>query len=192
MTTTSMIRAEQRSASMSRHFWLNDEQWAAIEPLLPQVHTGPERQDDRRIISGILHRLREGCTWRAVPEVYGPYTTVYNRYNRWSQRGLWQGIFAALVGCKEPPTVTMIDSTAVKAHRSSAGARQSPQKGGSRPKRSVARAAAGQPRSTPSSTTSQAACNYLRLPSLPKSSSATRPMTLIICAASCTRVARWR
>jgi hypothetical protein len=51
------------------------------------------------------------CTWRAVPEVYGPYTTVYNRYNRWSQRGLWQGIFATMVGYNEPPTVTMIDST---------------------------------------------------------------------------------
>jgi transposase len=37
---------------MSRHFWLDDEQWAIIEPLLPQVHTGPERVDDRRIISG--------------------------------------------------------------------------------------------------------------------------------------------
>ena len=83
---------------MNRHFWLDDEQWAIIEPLLPQVHTGPDRVDDRRIVSGILHRFREGCTWRAMPAVYGPYTTVFNRYNRWSQRGLWQGIFAALVG----------------------------------------------------------------------------------------------
>ena len=46
---------------MSRYFWLSDEQWADIEPLLPKVHTGPERVDDRRIISGILYRLREGC-----------------------------------------------------------------------------------------------------------------------------------
>ena len=137
---------------MSRYFWLSDEQWAVIFALLPQVHTGPERVDDRRIISGILHRLREG-TWRAVPEVYGPYTTVFNRYNRWSQRGLWQGIFTALVGSNDPPAVTMIDSTAVKAHRSSAGARKSPEKGGSRPRRSVARVVAERPRSTPSSTT---------------------------------------
>jgi len=57
---------------MNRHFWLDDEQWAIIEPLLPQVHRGPERVDDRRIISGILHRFREGCTWRAVPEVMVP------------------------------------------------------------------------------------------------------------------------
>ena len=115
---------------MSRYFWLSDEQWAVIEPLLPKVHTGPERVDDRRIISGILYRLREGCRWRAVPEVYGPCTTVFNRYNRWSKRGLWHGIFAGLVGGNDPPAVTMIDSTAVKAHRSSAGARRSPEKRG--------------------------------------------------------------
>ena len=113
---------------MNRHFWLSDEQWAVIGPPLPQVHTGPKRVDDRRIISGILHRPREGCTWRAVPEVYGPHTTVFNRYNRWSKRGLWQGIFATLAGCDGPPPVTMIDSSVVKAHRSSAGARRSPGK----------------------------------------------------------------
>ena len=66
------------------------------------VHTGPERQDDRRVISGIIHRFREGCRWRALPEEYGPYTTVFNRYNRWSQRGLWQRLFAALVECSGP------------------------------------------------------------------------------------------
>jgi transposase len=64
------------------NFWLNDEQWAAIAPHLPMIHTGPERQDDRRVISGIVHRLREGCRWRALPDEYGPYTTVFNRYNR--------------------------------------------------------------------------------------------------------------
>ena len=74
---------------MSDNFRLSDAQWAAIAPLLPMVHTGPVRQDDRRIISGILHHLREGCRWRALPAEYGPYTTVFNRYNRWSKRGLW-------------------------------------------------------------------------------------------------------
>ena len=73
---------------MADNFWLSDAQWAAIEPRLPMVHTGPVRQDDRRIISGIVHRLREGCRWRALPDEYGPYTTVFNRYNRWSKRGL--------------------------------------------------------------------------------------------------------
>ena len=51
---------------MSDNFWLNDRQWAAIASLLPMVHTGPVRQDDRLIISGILYRLPEGCRWRAT------------------------------------------------------------------------------------------------------------------------------
>jgi transposase len=84
--------------------------------------------DDRRVISGIIHRLREGCRWRALPDEYGPYTTVFNRYNRWSKRGLWQRIFAPLVECSGPP-LTMIDGSALKAHRSSIGAR----KGGAKP-----------------------------------------------------------
>ena len=133
---------------MADNFSLSDEQWAAIEPHLPMVHSGPERKDDRRVIRGIIHRLREGCRWRAFPDGYGPYTTVFNRYNRWSQRGLWQQIFAVLVGCGDPPTLTMIDSSAVKAHRSVSGAR----KGGRKIKLSAARAAGARQKSTRSST----------------------------------------
>ena len=113
---------------MADNFWLNDAQWALIEAHLPKVHTGPERKDDRRVISGILHRLREGCRWRALPDEYGPYTTVFNRFNRWSKRGLWQKIFAALVEFDDLPALMLIDSSAVKAHRSAAGA-----KGGKEP-----------------------------------------------------------
>ncbi len=128
-------------------FWLNDWQWAKIEPLLPQVHTGPVRVDDRRIISGIFFVLREGCRWRALPDAYGPRTTVYNRYNRWSKRGLWQKLFAALADAGAAPDLAMIDSSAVKAHRSASGA-----KGGSATKRLVAAAAGARPRSTRLST----------------------------------------
>ena len=133
---------------MADLFWLNDSQWAAIEPHIPKVYRGKRRVDDRRVISGIVHRLREGCRWRALPEAYGPYTTVFNRYNRWSQRGLWQAILAALVQSAAPPGTAMIDSSSIKAHRSAAGA----QKGGSACRPSAARAAAAPPRSTSSST----------------------------------------
>ena len=68
-------------------FWLSDEQWAAIEPHLPYYAAGRRREDDRRIISGIIHVLQSGCRWRDCPPEYGPSTTVYNRYNRWSGRG---------------------------------------------------------------------------------------------------------
>jgi transposase len=133
---------------MADHFWLNDPQWALIAPHLPRVHTGPERKDDRRVLSGIIHRLREGCRWRALPDEYGPYTTVFNRYNRWSKRGLWQKIFAALVEAGDPPALVMIGSSAVKAHRSAAGA-----KGRRRGKPLAARAAAERRKSMRLSTT---------------------------------------
>jgi transposase len=60
---------------MAGLFWLNELQWAAIEPLLPHWG-GKPRVDDRRIISGILHRFREGLRWRALPDVYGPISEV--------------------------------------------------------------------------------------------------------------------
>ena len=63
-------------------FWLNGKQWAQIEPHLPTNQTGPAREDDRRIISGIIHMLQCGARWRDCPPDYGPYTTIYNRFNR--------------------------------------------------------------------------------------------------------------
>lgn len=52
---------------MADRFWLSDAQWAVIEPHIPKVYKGKRRVDDRRVISGIVHRLREGCRWRALP-----------------------------------------------------------------------------------------------------------------------------
>ena len=67
-------------------FWLGDDAWSVIEPLLPRNQPGARRVDDRRVISGIIHVLQSGCRWRDCPGEYGPYTTVYNRFNRWSRR----------------------------------------------------------------------------------------------------------
>ena len=131
---------------MADTFWLSDAQWSAIEPHLPMVHTGPVRKDDRRVLSGIIHRFREGCRWRALPDEYGPYTTVFNRFNRWSKRGLWQNIFKALVEAGGVPELGMIDSSAVRAHRSASGA-----KGGRKTRPSAARAADARRKSTRSS-----------------------------------------
>lgn len=121
---------------MGRLFWLSDEAWARIEPLLPHGKPGKPRVDDRRVISGILHVLKTGCRWRDVPAAYGPPTTVYNRFNRWSRRGLWQRLFQALATDGSPPEELLIDSTFVKAHRSAAGG-----KGGRGNKRLAPRAA---------------------------------------------------
>lgn len=71
---------------MKSNFWLSDEQFSLIEPHLPYRATGKRRKDDRRIISGIIHVLQSGCRWQDCPPEYGPSTTVYNRYNRWSKK----------------------------------------------------------------------------------------------------------
>ncbi|WP_024511893.1 transposase [Bradyrhizobium sp. ARR65] len=101
---------------------------------------------DRRVISWIIDVLRAGCRWQDCPSCYGPPTTIYNRFHRWSARGIWQKLFRALVTAS-PNDVHMIDSTTAKAHRSASGG-----KGGRRNRRSGARAAGARPKSTPLST----------------------------------------
>ena len=126
---------------MSSEFWLSDKQWAAIEPLLPKNQSGAHRVDDRRVISGIVHVLKSGCRWQDTPSVYGPPTTIYNRFHRWGARGVWRKLFQALVQTSSGD-VQMIDSTSAKAHRSAAGG-----KGGLPSRPSVGRGVAGQQKS---------------------------------------------
>jgi len=121
--------------------WLSEVQWAVIEPLLPNLG-GKPRVDDRRVISAILRRYREGLRWRAIPAEYRSRTTLFNRFSRWSAKGICQSLLAALAACDDPPEIAMVDSTAVRAQPSVAGAGGSgmwgrPQRclrrGGSRP-----------------------------------------------------------
>src|SRR6202140_3542251 len=120
--------------------WLGDPGWAGLEPLLPRGRRGAHRVDDRRVISGIMHMLRSGARWRDCPSAYGPYTTIYNRFNRWSRQGIWFVIFEALTGSTGITGTIAIDSSTIKAHRSAGGG-----KGGRTSKPSAARAA-GAPR----------------------------------------------
>jgi len=106
---------------MSNLFWLDDEAWAAIEPHLPKNRPGARRVDDRRVISGIIHVLKVGCRWKDCPSAYGPPTTIYNRFNRWSRRRLWVDILEAVVARGIISKSVAIDSTYVKAHRSAHG-----------------------------------------------------------------------
>ena len=101
--------------------WLSDEAWAAIEPHLPKNQPGARRVDDRRVISGIIHMLKCGGRWQDVPAAYGPATTVYNRWNRWSRRGVFRRLLAALAEQSPVEDVGYLDSTYVKAHRSAHG-----------------------------------------------------------------------
>lgn len=130
---------------MASGFWLSDAQWAAIEPHLPKNQPGARRVDDRRVISGIVHVLQSGCRWRDCPAAYGPATTVYNRWNRWSRRCFWQHLFEALRTVSPDDDFQALDSTTAKAHRSAAGG-----KGGRKNRPSAVRAAAERLRSTPS------------------------------------------
>ncbi|RYG95928.1 MAG: IS5 family transposase [Alphaproteobacteria bacterium] len=106
--------------------WLSDAEWARIEPLLPTGRKGAHRVDDRRVISGIVHMLKIGARWRDCPPEYGPYTTIYNRFHRWSRQGVWFEIFEALTGHTGVWGSVAIDSTSIKVHRSAAGAKGGP------------------------------------------------------------------
>src|SRR5690606_28941292 len=117
---------------MKQLYWLDDAAWAKIEPHLPKGERGAHRVDDRRVISGIIHMLRTGARWRDCPADYGPYTTIYNRFNRWSKQGVWEDVFYALTGSSGVVGTTSADSTHIKAHRSAGGA-----KGGTSPMRSA-------------------------------------------------------
>jgi transposase len=128
-------------------YWLSDAEWARLEPLMPRGRRGAHRVDDRRVISGIVHMLRSGARWRDCPAAYGPYTTIYNRFNRWNRQGIWFAMFEALTGSSGIFGTAAIDSTHIKVHRSAAGA-----KGGPSPKPSATRAVGGPPRSTRSPT----------------------------------------
>ena len=114
----------------SNLFWLNDEQWENIEPHLTRDVRGKKRVDDRHVISGILHVLKSGCRWCDCPPEYGPPTTIYNRFVRWAERGVWEKLFRALADRGQSTETQMIDSTHIKAHRSASGG-----KGGSRNRR---------------------------------------------------------
>jgi transposase len=129
---------------MTDLFWLSDAQWAVMEPFMPRNQPGPERKEDRQVIAGILPVLTSGCRWRDCPSEYGPRTTVYNR---WSRRGFWKAMLAALAKAGWAGDAAAIDSTYVRAHRSAHGG-----KGGRKRRPSAPRAVARPPRSTRSPT----------------------------------------
>lgn len=110
---------------------LTDQEWALLEPLLPDL--GPRRarpwKDHRQVVNGVLWRTRAGSPWRDLPASYGCWKTVYNRHRRWSADGTWTRVLSELQrGCDlaEDRWVVAIDSTVVRAHHHSAGARHQP------------------------------------------------------------------
>ncbi|WP_155986291.1 IS5 family transposase [Novosphingobium resinovorum] len=102
---------------MSDLYWLTDEQMARLEPYFPKSH-GKPRVDDRRVLSGIIFVNRNGLRWRDAPKDYGPHKTLYNRWKRWGDKGVFLRIMEGLAApqASERKTV-MIDATYLKAHR---------------------------------------------------------------------------
>jgi transposase len=104
----------------NHHFWLSEAQFACLKPLLPNKPRGVPRVDDRRVISGIIHVIRNGLMWKDAPPAYGPHKTLYNRFVRWSRAGVFDRIFAELAAESTATGTVMIDATHLKVHRTAA------------------------------------------------------------------------
>lgn len=104
-----------------RRYEITDEEWQRLEHLLPGKATDPGRTatDNRLFINAVLWITRTGAPWPDLPERFGKYNSQFQRFNRWSKKGIWQRVFEAL----QDPDLEwlMIDSTIVRAHQHAAG-----------------------------------------------------------------------
>jgi transposase len=125
---------------------MTDYEWAVVAPFLstPSTQGGRPPADHRRVLDAVLWINRTGAPWRDLPEVFGNWNSVWRQFRRWCLSGVWDIVLQALAdGGGKLDALQMIDSTTSRAHRCAAG-----EKGGSRRRRSVARAAGSPPRST--------------------------------------------
>lgn len=108
---------------------LTDAAWAVLAPLLPQNgKRGKQWTDHRRVLNGILWKLRTGAPWRDLPERYGPWQTCFDRLVRWRRDGTWdrllQHVQTKSDAVGEVVWEVSLDSTTVRAHQHAAGARK--------------------------------------------------------------------
>ena len=117
---------------------LSDRQWERIAPELPGKQGDPGRtgKDNRLFVEAVLWIARTGAPWRDLPEAFGKWKTVYTRFSRWAEKGIWESLFNKMA---EDPDFeyVIVDGTIVRVHQHGAGAR-----GGLSIRRSGARAAA--------------------------------------------------
>ena len=111
---------------MHRHA-LTDEQWEQLRSVLPKQPTGPRSKiGDRQFIDAVLYRAKTGIPWRDLPERFGPWKSVYNRFSNWARRGHWKKIYKSL-RLQVDKTGSIVDGSSVRAHQDAAGG-----KGGSK------------------------------------------------------------
>jgi transposase len=117
---------------------LTEAEWCLLKRLLPAERGRKARpaHDNRPIVNGILWRIRTGAPWRDLPEKYGKWMTVYQRFRRWSEAGVWEAVATILAQAMADNSRHSIDSTTVRGHVSAAGA-----KGGLANRRLAARGA---------------------------------------------------
>jgi transposase len=103
--------------------WLRDDQWQRLEPMLPGKPGDPGRagEDNRQFIEAVLWIARTGSPWRDLPPEFGLWNSVYTRFARWSNNGVWQKVFGQLAKDADFEEV-FLDSTIVRAHQHSSGA----------------------------------------------------------------------
>lgn len=107
---------------MRRHE-LTEEQWLKVQKVL-KVRRGPKSsRGDLNFVNTILWRLKTGAPWRDIPERFGPYQTIYNRFARWAQRGWWDQMFKAVQTVDDNDQASLLDATIVRAHQDAAGGR---------------------------------------------------------------------
>jgi transposase len=131
---------------MQRHA-LTDEQWARLQPLLPRRPQGRKStRGDRLFVDAVIFRAKTGIQWRDLPERFGNWKSVYNRFRNWAQKDCWAQIFRELrVDIDE--TASIADGSVVRAHQDASGG-----KGGSNAMLWDALVEVFQPRFTRSST----------------------------------------
>ena len=100
---------------MSNHYWLTEEQMRRLCPYFPRSR-GKPRVDDRRVLSGITFINRNGLRWCDAPADYGPPKTLYNRWKRWSDMGVFARIMTGLAAEAPDNKTISIDATYLKAH----------------------------------------------------------------------------
>jgi transposase len=125
---------------------MSDEEWDIFEPFVAPggLRKGRPAGDHRRVLDGIFWITRTGAAWRDLPEYFGKFGSVHRQFRRWSVSGLWDVILEAVNESGEgQDSVQMIDSTVIRAHQHSAGAKK-----GVRTKVLAARAVASRPRYT--------------------------------------------
>ena len=111
---------------MMRRFGLRDDQWERIKDLLPgrEGSVGVTAADNRLFVDAVLYRYRTGMPWRDLPERFGDGVQVHRRFSRWAKSGVWERVFQHLAADADNE-YAMIDSTIVRAHQHSAGAKKS-------------------------------------------------------------------